>query len=95
MMGLTASEVLVAPGARRWSGARELGVIAGSLPLGFGRLVGPLAGPNDGTVRVEETRLPGAVEHLTLRVSHSALVYSPAVARQIAAFLRDGRFTSH
>ncbi len=92
IMGLTANEVLVAPRVRRWNGARDLGVIAGSLPLGLGRLVGPLDGPNDGTVLVEETRLPGATQHLTLRTSHSALVYSAAVARQAASFLLRGRF---
>jgi hypothetical protein len=92
LMGLTANQVLVAARARRWNGSRDLGVIAGSLSLGFGRLTGSLRGPNDGTVLVEETRLPGAAEHLTLRTSHSALVYSAAVARQAAAFLRDGRF---
>ena len=94
ILGLTANQVLVAPRARRWSGARDLGVIAGSLSLGFGRLMGPLHGPNDGTVLVEETRLPGAAQHLTLRVSHSALVYSAAVARHAAAFLREGRFAT-
>jgi pimeloyl-ACP methyl ester carboxylesterase len=92
IMGLTANEVLVTPRARRWGGARALGVIAGSLPLGLGRLVGPLDGPNDGTVLVEETRLPGAAEHLTVRTSHSSLVYSATVARQAATFLRAGRF---
>lgn len=92
IMGLTANDVLVAPRSRKWNRARELGVIAGSLPVGLGRLMGPLEGPNDGTVLVEETRLPGATEHLTLRTSHSALIYSAAVARQAAAFLRNGRF---
>ncbi len=87
-----ADEVLVAPPARRWTGARDLGVIAGSLAFGFGRLAGPLDGPNDGTVLVEETRLPGATQHLTLKASHSALVYSAAAARQAAVFLREGRF---
>jgi pimeloyl-ACP methyl ester carboxylesterase len=92
MMGLTANEVLVAPRTRRWNGARELGVIAGNLPWGLGRLVGALGGPNDGTVLVDETRLPGAAQHLTVRTSHSALVYSKEVARQTAMFLREGCF---
>jgi len=92
IMGLTANEVLVAPRVRRWTGARDLGLIAGGLPLGLGRLVGPLDGPNDGTVLVEETRLPGATQHLTLKTSHSSLVFSATVARQTAAFLRGGRF---
>jgi hypothetical protein len=67
-------------------------VIAGSLPLGLGRLVGPLDGSHDGTVLVEETRLPGATQHLTIRTSHSSLVYSAEVARQTAGFLQTGRF---
>ncbi len=92
IMGLTGNDVLVVPRVRRWSGARDLGVIAGSLPLGLGRLVGPLEGPNDGTVLVEETRLAGATEHLTLNISHSSLVFSATVSRQVAAFLRTGRF---
>ena len=92
MLGLTAAEVLLRPHADRWNGARELGVIAGDLALGFGRLMGPLRAPSDGTVMVEETRLEGAAEHLTLNVSHSGMLFSAEVARQTAVFLRSGRF---
>lgn len=92
IMGLTAQELLLKPRARRWSGGREVGVIAGDLAFGLGWLVGPLRAPSDGTVLVEETNLEGAKEHLTLRVTHSGLLFSSAVARHTAAFLRDGRF---
>jgi pimeloyl-ACP methyl ester carboxylesterase len=92
MLGRTACEVLLPQREPIWQGTRDLGVIAGNLPLGFGRLVGPYNEPNDGTVLVAETRLPGARQQITVRVSHSALVYSGSVARQAAAFLRDGRF---
>ena len=92
IMGLTADEVLLAPRERRWTGARDLGVIAGDLAFGLGGLAGALAAPSDGTVLVEETRLAGAKEHLTLHASHSGMMVSAAVARQTAAFLRDGRF---
>lgn len=92
IMGLTANEVLLAPRERRWKGARDLGVIAGDLAFGLGGLAGRLAAPSDGTVLVEETRLAGAKEHLTLRASHSGMMVSAAVARQTGAFLRDGRF---
>ena len=91
-MGQTANEVLVAPRARRWGGARDLGVIAGNLPLGLGRLVGPLDGPNDGTVLVEETRLPGAAAHLTVRTSHSSLVYSATRCASGGDVLAGGTF---
>jgi hypothetical protein len=92
MLGRTGREALLASRERTWSGARDLGVIAGDLPIGFGRLVGPFDEPNDGTVMVSETQIPGAREHLTVHTSHSALVYSGAVARHTAAFLRKGRF---
>ncbi len=92
LLGRTAGEVLVTPRERRWNGQRELGVIAGELPVGAGRLLGPMAGPNDGTVLVRETDLPGATEQIRLRVSHSGMPFSGVVARQVTAFLRDGRF---
>jgi pimeloyl-ACP methyl ester carboxylesterase len=92
IMGLTAGEVLLEPRARQWSGARDLGIIAGDRPLGAGHLLGQFHAPNDGTVLLEETRLAGAREHLQLRVSHSGMMLSAEVARQTAAFLRDGRF---
>jgi hypothetical protein len=77
---------------RRWTGQRELAVIAGSVGIGLGRLVGVHGAPSDGTIFVEETRLQGIVEHLVLRVSHTALPFSSTVARQTAAFLNDGIF---
>jgi pimeloyl-ACP methyl ester carboxylesterase len=87
-----AAEALLEPGGRRWRGGRDLGVIAGDMPVGIGRLLGPMGAPNDGTVLVQETTLPGATQHLLLRVSHSGMPYSARVARQTAAFFREGRF---
>lgn len=92
LLGRTAGEVLVTPRERRWNGARDLGVIAGDLALGAGRLLGPMGAPNDGTVLVRETELPGASAQLRLRVSHSGMPFSAKVARQVTGFLRDGRF---
>jgi hypothetical protein len=87
-----AAEALLEPDGRRWRGNRDVGVIAGDMPVGIGRLLGRMGAPNDGTVLVKETNLPGATQQLLLRVSHSAMPYSPLVARQTAAFLREGRF---
>ena len=92
LLGRTAAEVLLKPGNPRWSGVRDLGVIAGDWAVGLGRLLGPIEGPSDGTVRVAETDLPGAIAQIRLPVSHSGMVLSANVAAQIAAFLRDGRF---
>ncbi|HEY7744665.1 MAG TPA: alpha/beta hydrolase [Burkholderiales bacterium] len=72
---------------------REIGVIAGRLPVGIGRVVAPdLPAPSDGVVSVAETRLPVAHHHVVLKVNHFGMLVSPAVARQICAFLRDGAF---
>jgi pimeloyl-ACP methyl ester carboxylesterase len=92
IMGRGVHEELLTERQRRWTGQRELGVIAGSVGIGLGRLVGVHGAPSDGTIFVEETRLPGILEHLVLRVSHTALPFSSTVARQTAAFLNDGRF---
>jgi pimeloyl-ACP methyl ester carboxylesterase len=92
IMGLGVGEELLASRERRWNGARDLGVIAGDLGFGFGRLVGPLGGPSDGTILVEETELPGTADRLVLRVSHTGMLFSAAVARAAGAFFRTGRF---
>ncbi len=84
---------LLAAAPRAWRGERELGVIAGVSPLGLGRLVARLEAPHDGTVTVAETLLPGTTDRIQMPVNHSRLVFSEPVARQVVAFLRDGRFT--
>jgi hypothetical protein len=92
LLGRTAGETLLGSPARLWNGARDLGVIAGDMPVGIGRLLGPMRARNDGTVLVEETVLPGARQSLVMKVSHSRMPFSAVVARQIAGFLQDGRF---
>jgi pimeloyl-ACP methyl ester carboxylesterase len=80
------------PQTWKWP-AREIGAIAGSLSLGLGRFVSQLSGPNDGTVLVAEAIPAVAQDRLVLHVSHAGLLFMPVVARQVAAFLRSGRFT--
>ena len=70
----------------------EVGSIAGCLSLGIGKLLGGLPYPNDGVVAVEETRLPAASDHVVLNVSHTGMLFSAGVARQVCAFLRQGHF---
>jgi pimeloyl-ACP methyl ester carboxylesterase len=71
---------------------RDVGVIAGTVPLGLGKIVASFDSDNDGTVAVSETRIDGAKDHLCMRVSHSGLVVSSDVADQAAAFLKRGEF---
>jgi pimeloyl-ACP methyl ester carboxylesterase len=77
---------------REWSGRRDVGVIAGSVGLGLGRLLADLEDAHDGTVMVEETRLPGAKDHLVVATSHTGLVWSAEVAEQTRHFLDHGAF---
>lgn len=86
------SAELLQGGCGRWDGAAEIGVVAGSTPLGLGRYFGHLQGPSDGTVAVEETRLPGLADHIVIPASHTGLLFSAQAARQAAEFLRNGQF---
>jgi pimeloyl-ACP methyl ester carboxylesterase len=82
--------------AERWAQqvceSHDVGVIAGTRPLGLGRLAGVLDEEGDGTVTVSETRLPGIRDHICLPVSHTGLALSTDVADQVAAFLKRGEF---
>jgi pimeloyl-ACP methyl ester carboxylesterase len=86
------SRQLLCAGLPDWAGTTEVGMIAGCLPVGMGRVLGRLPLPHDGTVCVEETRLPGLADHIALRTTHTGMLFSPQVALQVAAFLRNGRF---
>lgn len=82
-------------GARPKNLARyEIGVIAGNLAVGLGMMVVPdLPKPHDGTICVAETQVPGARDHIVLHVSHTGMVISKSVVRQVCEFLRRGKFS--
>lgn len=85
---------LVAGQPRSWAlPARELGIVAGSVNLGLGRLVVRHGEVSDGTVSLSETRLSKATDFLSVRTSHFGLLLSAACARAVCRFLRSGRFT--
>jgi pimeloyl-ACP methyl ester carboxylesterase len=79
----------------RWTRPEALGVVAGSLPLGLGRVFGRLPGVNDGAVCLEETAVEGMAGRVVLPVGHSAMLVSAKVAAQVAAFLYDGKFLAN
>jgi pimeloyl-ACP methyl ester carboxylesterase len=72
--------------------SREVGVIAGSLPVGLGRMFSELPVPNDGTVCVDETEFPGAASRIVHDVSHTGMLFSSSVADSAVQFLATGRF---
>lgn len=93
ILGAAVNEECIDYAPREWSGRRDVGVIAGSMGMGLGRLFAQLDGDHDGTVMVEETCLPGAKDHIVVETSHTGLLFSAQVAEQSAHFLRDGRFS--
>lgn len=70
----------------------EIGMIAGTRPMGMGRLFGRFQGEHDGTVAVSETRLPGLAAHTCVHASHSGLILSSEAMALSARFLASGRF---
>ncbi len=78
--------------ARDVCAQREVGIIAGTLPIGLGQFVAEFDEENDGTIAVSETQLDGARDHLIMPVSHKGMLVSPDVVDQAAAFLKRGEF---
>lgn len=98
LIGKSVPDAMIRQTANDWASQlvlrREIGVIAGTVSLGFGRLVANFDEENDGTIGVSETRLDGAKDHLILPVSHKGMLVSADVADQAAAFIRRGEFLS-
>lgn len=77
----------------RWTRAEPLGVVAGTVVFGLGRMVGGrLPGENDGVVCAEETAVDGMAACKLVAQPHSWMPISPSVARLTESFLRSGRF---
>lgn len=92
VLGETVCKTLIKPARRIWQADAEAGVLAGTRAMGLGRLVSRLKSPDDGTVSLAETELPGAADSLALNVSHTSVLFSATAAAQIAFFLSHGRF---
>lgn len=96
ILGQVIAKAVLEETALSWAAAvaerYEIGIIAGNVPVGFGRFVAGFDEANDGTVSVAETRMPGATDHLVLPVSHVGMLLSQNVIDQTAAFLKRGEF---
>ena len=70
----------------------ELGVIAGTVgwPYPDGALL--LKGQHDGRVTVENTKLDGMKDHMTIPVMHGLMMGHQGVRRNVTQFLKTGRF---
>ena len=92
ILGAAVNEEVIECTPREWSGRREIGIVAGSMGLGLGRLFAELNTDHDGTVMVDETRLPGAKDHIILNISHTGMLFSADVANQATHFIQHGSF---
>ena len=96
VLGRSVVDGVVEDAANEWAAKvtaeREVGSIAGTKPVGLGRLFAEFREPSDGTIAVSETRLPGLRDHLLIAINHTGLVLSARVVKQVAAFLKDGAF---
>jgi hypothetical protein len=96
IIGRSVPDAMINQTASDWAGQvaqqRDIGVIAGNVPLGFGRLVANFEEDNDGTIGVSETSFDGAMDHLVMPVSHKGMLVSADVADQAAAFIKRGKF---
>jgi len=89
---LGASEPRWAHCEARWRRSEPLGVVAGTLPLGLGRVLGRLPGQNDAVVCVDETTVEGMTARALVPEGHSMLIISGRVANLVDRFFAAGRF---
>jgi pimeloyl-ACP methyl ester carboxylesterase len=82
----------LAGGVPEWKGWQDIGIIAGTFPVGMGLVAGGPDTPHDGTVSVRETQLKGATDFIALPVSHTGMLLSSTVAEQVITFLHAGKF---
>ena len=69
----------------------EIGVIAGSYSINL-LFSAFLDGPDDGMVSVKSTKLPEMRDFIVVPNIHTFIMRDPQVMRQVAHFLRHGRF---
>jgi pimeloyl-ACP methyl ester carboxylesterase len=69
----------------------EFGIIAGGRgnDEGYNPL---LPGDDDGTVAVEETKLPGAADFILINRTHTLILFDPETVKQTISFLKTGHF---
>lgn len=95
VLGRSIADLNARGGFHEWTPAVPAGSIAGRVPFGTSWLVGGIYQPNDGTVAVAETVVPGLADHIVLPVTHFALPWSRRVGAEVRHFLEHGAFSRH
>jgi pimeloyl-ACP methyl ester carboxylesterase len=91
-LGQSGAGALAAEHDPVWKQKRELGVIAGTFEFRLNPLNPGLPSPHDGIVAVDETRIEGAKDSVTIHSNHTGMLFTRELAKQVTAFLKDGKF---
>lgn len=83
------STALLADGLDAIPDGLSVSVIAGTEPLGLGRLLHRFSEDNDGSVALSETKIAGLAHHVTVASSHSGQLLSKTVLKTAIALLVD------
>jgi pimeloyl-ACP methyl ester carboxylesterase len=75
-----------------WNNEHEIGVIAGTLSAGVGRLITHLPRPNDGTVALAEAPLEGMKDYKVMPITHMSMLILPQVVKEVHHFIMTGSF---
>ena len=75
-----------------WKESRDLGVIAGTHEFALNPLRTGLPSPHDGIVALEETRIEGAKDYMTIHSNHTGMLFRRELAEQVTQFLKSGSF---
>jgi pimeloyl-ACP methyl ester carboxylesterase len=92
MIGQTVTDHILRPSDPVWRGTRDFGVLAGTYRFGVGTIFKTLPRPSDGVVLLNETRLEGLRDHLSIRLNHFGMLFSRRCYAQVARFLATGAF---
>lgn len=76
----------------RWTEPRELGVVAGTHEFAINPMNFGLVSPHDGMVSLEETRIEGAKDSVTIHSNHTGMLLRRELAVQVTQFLQSGSF---
>lgn len=89
----TAPNSGVTDGLGLWKSKYPLGCIVGVANLGPNNIFNKEKGEGDGTVLKSEAFVENATDIIEIRANHTAMVYSPSVAKEVVFFITNKKFS--